>query len=121
MKIFKKREKTEQVMIEELQFEINCLKKEISQNRQEIQEIKQETCHVKLNNNKNMINQNTKIHYKKWYSLVTLKIQDFKITLKALMDLGANQNCNQQGLILTKYFEKAKTLSTTIENNTQAQ
>ena len=35
-----------------------------------------------------------------------LKIYDFKITLKALIDTGADQNCIQEGLIPTKYFEK---------------
>ena len=35
-----------------------------------------------------------------------LKIYDFKITLKALIDIGADQNCIQEGLIPTKYFEK---------------
>ena len=48
----------------------------------------------------------TTSQYQKWYALVTLKIYDFKITLKALIDTGAYQNCIQEGLIPTKYFEK---------------
>lgn len=48
----------------------------------------------------------TTSQYQKWYALVTLKIYDFKITLKALIDTGADQNCIQEGLIPTKYFEK---------------
>ena len=48
----------------------------------------------------------TTSQYQKWYALVTLKIYDFKITLKALINTGADQNCIQEGLIPTKYFEK---------------
>lgn len=44
--------------------------------------------------------------------MITLKIQDYKITLKASVDFGTDQNCIQEGLIPTKYFEKTtKTLS----------
>ena len=48
----------------------------------------------------------TTSQYQKWYALVTLKIYDFKITLKVLIDTRADQNCIQEGVIPTKYFEK---------------
>ena len=36
---------------------------------------------------------NTTSQYKKWYALIILKVYDFKIMLKALIDTGADQNC----------------------------
>ena len=48
----------------------------------------------------------TTSQYQIWYALITLIIYDFKITLKALIDTGADQNCIQEGLIPIKYFEK---------------
>lgn len=42
--------------------------------------------------------------FKKWYCLITLKIEDFTVTLKVLIDSGADQNCIQECLIPTKIF-----------------
>ncbi|GAV91400.1 hypothetical protein CFOL_v3_34795, partial [Cephalotus follicularis] len=40
---------------------------------------------------------------------ITITIQNsFKLQTTALIDLGAQMNCIQEGLILTKYFEKTK-------------
>ena len=52
------------------------------------------------------INLISKISFQKWYCLITLKIEDFKFTLKALVDSGTYQNCIQECLIPIKYSEK---------------
>ncbi|GAV89606.1 hypothetical protein CFOL_v3_33020, partial [Cephalotus follicularis] len=50
-----------------------------------------------------------KITYQKWHINITITIQDsFKLQTIALIDSGAQMNCIQEGLILTKYFEKTK-------------
>ncbi|GAV88677.1 LOW QUALITY PROTEIN: hypothetical protein CFOL_v3_32099, partial [Cephalotus follicularis] len=49
-----------------------------------------------------------KITYQKWHINITITIQDsFKLQTIALID-SAQMNCIQEGLILTKYFEKTK-------------
>ena len=46
-----------------------------------------------LSNLNPKINLISRISFQKWYCLITLKIKDLKITLKALIDSGAYQNC----------------------------
>ena len=53
-----------------------------------------------------------KIRIRKWYSKVTIVIEDFHLETIALIDSGADLNCIQEGLIPTKYFHKStETLS----------
>ena len=48
----------------------------------------------------------SRISFQKWYCLITLNIEYFKITSKTLINLRAYQNCTEEGLISTKYFEE---------------
>ncbi|KAM2636698.1 hypothetical protein EV1_021297 [Malus domestica] len=49
-----------------------------------------------------------KIRIQKWYSKVTIIIEDFRLETIALIDSGADLNCIQEGLIPTRYFHKSK-------------
>ncbi|GLT68083.1 hypothetical protein SLA2020_403430 [Shorea laevis] len=49
-----------------------------------------------------------RIQIKKWYSKVTIVIDNFKLTVVALIDSGADLSCIQEGLIPTKYYSKTK-------------
>jgi hypothetical protein len=49
-----------------------------------------------------------RIQIKKWYSKVTIVINDFKLNVIALIDSGADLSCIQEGLIPTKYYSKSK-------------
>lgn len=83
-------------MIQEIKREVQIIKSRSNQDSDEEPELGEDF----------LINRITKIHYQKCYSLITLKIQDFEITLKALIDARTNQDCKQQDLIPIKYFEK---------------
>jgi len=48
----------------------------------------------------------SKITFQKWYSIVTLTVDDFSVNSIALIDSGADLNCIKRGIIPTKYFEK---------------
>ena len=49
------------------------------------------------------------INFHKWYIPITLKINDsFEFKTIALLDSGADQNCIQEGLIPSIYYEKNK-------------
>ena len=48
-----------------------------------------------------------KIRIKKWYSKLTIVIDDFVLNSIVLIDSGADLNCIQEGLIPTKYFHKS--------------
>ena len=119
-------EKPRELTTQDLQREINNLKQEVqalrSETRSESYMLRQEILNLqeRLPEQRETAQPNldeedfqssfvgaiTTSQYQKWYALVTLKIYDFKITLKALIDTGADQNCIQEGLIPTKYFEK---------------
>ena len=48
-----------------------------------------------------------KVNLQRWYTVVDLCVKDeFKITVIALVDSGADMNCIQEGIIPTKYYEK---------------
>jgi hypothetical protein len=49
-----------------------------------------------------------RIHIKKWYSKIRIKIQDFELSVVVLIDTGADLNCIQEGLVPTKYYSKSK-------------
>ena len=63
----------------------------------------------------NFFNSMTIVQKQRWYTKITLKINpDFQSTFIALIDLGADLNCKQEGLIPTVYFVKtSQRLSTT--------
>ena len=48
----------------------------------------------------------SKITFQKWYSIVTLTVDDFSVNSIALIDSGADLNCIKKGVISTKYCEK---------------
>ena len=48
----------------------------------------------------------SKITFQKWYSIVTLIVEDFSTNIVALIDSGADVNCIKRGIIPTKYCEK---------------
>ena len=44
--------------------------------------------------------------FQKWYTKITLIVhKEFSLTVIALVDYGADMNCIQEGLILSKYYE----------------
>ena len=44
--------------------------------------------------------------FQKWYIEITLVVhKEFSLTVVALVDFGADMNCIQEGLILSKYYE----------------
>ena len=52
------------------------------------------------------LNTISKISYQKWY--INITIHSYTISSVALLNLGADMNCIQEGLVPTKYFEKTK-------------
>jgi hypothetical protein len=119
----------------DLKFEINNIKQEIKEleynfkisNEQLVEEIitlQSEEQHTKkiiqddkIKNHDNtkhnslnkelFINLIDRIILQKWYVEVTLIINaEFQITTIALLDSGTDMNCIQEGIILTKYYEK---------------
>ena len=49
----------------------------------------------------------SKITFQKWFSIVTLIVEDFSKDLVALIDSGADVNCIKKGIVPTKYCEKS--------------
>ena len=57
----------------------------------------------------NFINILNKMNFQKWYTEVTISInEEFSFSAIALLDTGADLNCIQEGIIPSKYFEKTK-------------
>jgi len=48
----------------------------------------------------------SKITFQKWFSIVTLTVEDFSTNTIALIDSGADINCIKRGIVPTKYCEK---------------
>ncbi|KAI5337412.1 hypothetical protein L3X38_016683 [Prunus dulcis] len=118
------------VTLQDLQSEVKQIKKEIvelkqisqqlqAENytiKQDLFDLKQETC--KPNNHSEsphhsdeepseaqpVVNLIKQVHLRKWYSKVTIFVQNFEFTTIALFDSGADLNCIQEGLIPTKYY-----------------
>ena len=60
------------------------------------------------NNRQNFLSLIGKVILKKWYAEIILVInKEFSLTKVVLIDLGANMNCIQEGLIPLKYYEKS--------------
>ena len=50
-----------------------------------------------------------RINFHKWHSKVRIVIsKDFEFEVIALVDLGADLNCIQEGIIPSKYFKKTR-------------
>ena len=47
----------------------------------------------------------SKITFQKWFSIVTLTVEDFSTNTIALIDSGADVNCIKRGIIPTKYCD----------------
>jgi len=47
----------------------------------------------------------SKVTFQKWYSIVTLVVNDFSMNAIVLIDSGADQNCIKAGIIPTKFCE----------------
>ena len=126
---FKKIQKP--ITIEDLQEEIQKIKKQIDQLKQENKQIKLENEQIRniiqykqdfveTSNNqdqgiiipnkqtpiKSLINTISKIDFQIWYTNVKLIVKDFEMEIVVLIDLGADMNCIQEGLIPIKYYEK---------------
>ena len=56
--------------------------------------------------NKQFLQTISKITFQKWFSIVTLTVEDFSTNTVALIDSGADVNCIKRGIIPTKYYEK---------------
>ena len=48
----------------------------------------------------------SKIMFQKWYSIVTLVVEDIFVNAIALIDSGADLNCIKGGIIPTKYCDR---------------
>ena len=59
-----------------------------------------------LSNLNHEVNLIWRISFQNWYCLITLKIEDFRITLKALIDSGAGQNYIKKRFNSYKIFWK---------------
>ena len=62
-------------------------------------------------NRQNFLNLIDRVIFQKWHTKITLVInKEFSLTEIALIDLGADMNCIQEGLIPLKYYKKKKNL-----------
>jgi len=124
-----------QITIKDLQLEVNQIKSEIKILKEENQELKQDVNLLKIehklksatssqNDNEaepepkpedttsqfeeNCLSIINRIHIKKLYSKVKIKIHDFELSIVVLIDIGADLNCIQEGLVPMKYYSKSK-------------
>jgi hypothetical protein len=124
-----------QITIKDLQLEVNQIKSEIKILKEENQELKQDVNLLKIehklksatssqNDNEaepepkpedttsqfeeNCLSIINRIHIKKLYSKVKSKIHDFELSIVVLIDIGADLNCIQEGLVPMKYYSKSK-------------
>jgi hypothetical protein len=125
----------EQITIKDLQLEVNQIKFEIKILKEENQELKQDVNLLKIEHKlksaasspndseaesepkledtppqfeENCISLIKRIHIRKWYSKVRIKIHDFELSVVVLIDTGTDLNCIQEGLVPTKYYSKSK-------------
>jgi len=125
----------EQITLKDLQLEVNQIKSEIKILKEENQELKQDVNLFKIEQKlksatsshddseaepepkpedtppqfeENCLSLINRIHIRKWYSKVKIKIQDFELSVVVLIDTGADLNCIQERLVPTKYYSKSK-------------
>ena len=58
-----------------------------------------------------------KINYQKWHVNVTLVVDNFKTSIMALVDSGADHNIIREGIVPTKYCDKTKEKLFTANNS----
>ena len=112
---------TKPTTIQDLQTEINNLKREVKElwQQQEIHQII--LSHLQENSDsksvgKDVENENqedemfmgliNKIKIQKFYINIRIIINDYVVDTMALFDTGADSNCILEGLVPTKFFEK---------------
>ena len=60
------------------------------------------------NNRQNFLSLIDRVIFQKWHTKITLVInKEFSLKEIALIDLGADMNCIQEGLIPLRYYEKS--------------
>jgi cell division septum initiation protein DivIVA len=118
-----------------LQLEVNQIKSEIKILKEENQELKQRVNLLKIEHKlksadsscndseaepepkpedtasqfeENCLSLINRIHIRKWYSKVKIKIQDFELSIVVLIDTGTDLNYIQEGLVPTMYYSKSK-------------
>ncbi|KAG4980251.1 hypothetical protein JHK82_033487 [Glycine max] len=123
--IFKRLENssTKPTTIQDLQTEINSLKKKVKELRQQqeihqiiLSQLEEESDSESVNNNEENQPENLeddmfiglidKIKIQKFYINIKIIINDFVLETMALFDTGVDSNCILEGLIPTKFFEK---------------
>ncbi|KAI5335122.1 hypothetical protein L3X38_025255 [Prunus dulcis] len=127
-----------EVTLQDLQLEVKKVKKELAELKQISQQLQTDNYTIKQNiasflspEHKNhlesphhsdeepsedqpVVNLIKQVHLRKWYSKVTIFVQNFELTTVALFDSGADLNFIQEGLIPTRYYQKSReSLSTT--------
>ncbi|KAH1148330.1 hypothetical protein GYH30_043114 [Glycine max] len=122
---------TKPTAIQDLQTEINNLKREVKELRQQqeihqiiLSQLEEDLDSESANNSEENQPENleddmfmgliNKIKIQKFYINIKIIINDFVLETMALFDTGADSNCILEGLIPTKFFEKtSEKLSTT--------
>ncbi|KAH1262325.1 putative Polyprotein CP [Glycine max] len=114
---------TKPTTIQDLQTEINNLKREVKELRQQqeihqiiLSQLKEDSDSESTNNSEENQPENleddmfmgliNKIKIQKFYINIKIIINDFVLETMALFDTGADSNCILEGLIPTKFFEK---------------
>ncbi|KAG5066047.1 hypothetical protein GYH30_009661 [Glycine max] len=114
---------TKPTTIQDLQTEINNLKREIKELRQQqeihqiiLSQLEEDSDSESANNSEENQPENleddmfmgliNKIKIQKFYINIKIIINDFVLETMALFDTGADSNCILEGLIPTKFFEK---------------
>uniref|UniRef100_A0A251VEY4 Putative reverse transcriptase domain, Zinc finger, CCHC-type, Aspartic peptidase domain protein n=1 Tax=Helianthus annuus TaxID=4232 RepID=A0A251VEY4_HELAN len=104
--------KENHVTITDLQIELKNIKEEIREIKSKIKELEKGENKKDEENNNNTENIGKINHLKgltsqKWYTKLNIIVNnEFRLTLVAMIDSGADMNCIQEGLIPTKYYEK---------------
>ncbi|MFS7950979.1 putative transcription factor interactor and regulator CCHC(Zn) family [Helianthus anomalus] len=104
--------KENHVTITDLQIELKSIKEEIREIKSKIKELEKGENKKDEENNNNTENIGKINHLKgltsqKWYTKLNIIVNnEFRLTLVAMIDSGADMNCIQEGLIPTKYYEK---------------
>ncbi|KAH1148085.1 hypothetical protein GYH30_042981 [Glycine max] len=114
---------TKPTTIQDLQTEINNLKREVKELRQQqeihqiiLSQLEEDSDSESTNNSEENQPENleddmfmgliNKIKIQKFYINIKIIINDFVLETMALFDTGADSNCILEGLIPTKFFEK---------------
>ncbi|CAL8118500.1 unnamed protein product [Prunus armeniaca] len=127
--------KKKEVTLQDLQLEVKMVKKEIVELKQMSHKLQSENYAIKQDlvllmekessesksqsesphnsdedppEDQQVISLIRQINFRKWYSKVTIIVQNFEFTTVALFDSGADLKCIQEGLIPTKFYQKSR-------------